>query len=282
MKVLIVCFELETFTGSPLYNYTMAMEMLRRGDSVSIFTTRWKDNELRENLIKAGCHVVDVLSEKYDLAFISQPLHDSWLSQIKADRIINIIHSEYHWETPIIDGRIKGYIAIRESIKTHLIEAHKIDKNKIAVIYNGINLERFSPKNRVIQEESFVKVIMPCTIDPLRNNFIDYYVNRANQKLRVYIYGTNWDNREISNPWVYLNEEIFNIEDKIKDADIVAGILLGRVNLEARAMGIPSVIHNPDNPEEKEYYFPDWDEFRNRHDIKQVVEKIYEFCKTVG
>ena len=69
--------------------------------------------------------------------------------------------------------------------------------------------------------------------------------------------------------YVYVSDEVEDIENYIADADLVAGILLGRINLEARACDVPSVIHNPDNPDEMERYFPNRQEFEDRHDIKK-------------
>ena len=71
------------------------------------------------------------------------------------------------------------------------------------------------------------------------------------------------------NEFVTISPAVFNIEKKIADADIVAGILLGRVNLEARAMGIVSTIHNPDDPASFSYYFPVREDFDREHDIKK-------------
>ena len=49
--------------------------------------------------------------------------------------------------------------------------------------------------------------------------------------------------------WIFIRMNLLvltrlflTLKKKIKDADLVAGILLGRVNLEARAMGIVSTI----------------------------------------
>ena len=278
MKILIVCFEMETFTGSPLYNYTLAIEFLKQGHKVSIFTTHWADNELKANLLKAGCNITEVFDEEYDITLISQPLHNSWFSRIKSKKILNVIHSEYHWETPMNSDRINAYIAIRENVKQHIVKEHKIPQDMVFVVYNGVDLARFSAKNRIVRKDGYIKVVLPCTLDPLREKFLNYYAKRASQHFRVFIYGKNHMNKGFINPWVSVNDVVPNIEEKIKDADIVAGILLGRVNLEARAMGVVSVIHNPDNPEEKEYFFPEWEEFDERHNIKNVAKQIIDIA----
>ena len=44
--------------------------------------------------------------------------------------------------------KLKKYIAIRPSIKKHLIDNFKIKEEKITTIYNLFNKSRFKPKNK--------------------------------------------------------------------------------------------------------------------------------------
>ena len=62
------------------------------------------------------------------------------------------MHSEYPEETPIISPLIKHYIAIRPSIKDVLITRYDIDPNKIEIIYNGVDFNRFNPEKRKKQQ----------------------------------------------------------------------------------------------------------------------------------
>ena len=274
MKILIVCQTMTYLSGSPLYNYTLAMELKNQGHDVSVYSM-WEDNDLRNNLsAKKIMPYYNMPKDKYDLILISQSDHKNILEFVQSKKVINIIHSEYDCEEPIINDKIDHYIAIRPQIKEHLVGEHKISPDKISVIYNGIDFERFSPDKRKLHEHDYTKVVLPCTIDLLRIKFIEYYTKRATEQFRVYIYGKNYENDFYKNDWVHVNEEVFNIEDKIADADYVAGILLGRVNLEARAMGIMSFIHNPENPLEVQAFYPKIDEFEDRHKISNVVKQI--------
>jgi len=87
------------------------------------------------------------------------------------------------------------------------------------------------------------------------------------------------ENKLFKNEWVFINDEVFDIENYIADADFVSGILLGRINLEARAMGIMSFIHNPDNPLDVQSYFPKQEEFEKKHNISNVVKQIIKIVK---
>lgn len=266
MKIIIVCQTMTYLSGSPLYNYTLALELKRQGHEID-FISNWADNELKRTLQKEGIRCLNFTDETYDLALVSQrdfPIPN-------AINVINIVHSEYDCETPIIDG-VDKWVAIRPSIKEHLIKEHGIDADKIEVIYNGVDLERFKPD--VKYPRPYIKVVIPATIDGLRQKMFDYYTSRASATFRIFIYGKQFNAHIPDNEFISVNDETFNIEEHIKDADIVAGILLGRVNLEARACNVLSYIHNPDNPEEYEVFYPHRWDFEERHDIKKVADKI--------
>ena len=277
MRILIICRTMTYFSGSPLYNYTLAIELKKQGHDVSVYSM-WNKNELVDGF--ADAKIMTFYKQptrkdgKFDLVIISQPDLKDALDEIEAKKIINIVHSEYDVETPITDKRIDKYVVIRPSIKEHLIRSHGIKEENIKVVYNGIDFSRFSKSKRIINKNDYVKVVIPCTIDMLRIKFLEYYSKLASKQYRVFIYGKAYSNSFTTNEWVFVNNEVFDIENYIADADIVAGILLGRINLEARAMGIVSIIHNPDDPEEKEIYFPETKEFNKRHDIINVAKNI--------
>jgi hypothetical protein len=67
--------------------------------------------------------------------------------------------------------------------------------------------------------------------------------------------------------------DTFNIEKPIAEADYVAGILLGRVNLEANSCGVPSKIYDPVTLKNT-IFLLDEKEFDNKHNIKNVAKKI--------
>jgi hypothetical protein len=81
-------------------------------------------------------------------------------------------------------------------------------------------------------------------------------------------------------PFVAYLPSYFKIEEYIQNCDEVAGILLGRVNLEARACNKVSWVYDPETLERKKYY-PTRKEFEDKHDIKKVAEsllKVFSGC----
>jgi hypothetical protein len=284
MKILIIASEMMSLTGSPMYNYTLALEFKSQGHSVDLYST-FSNNETRNNLWQNGVIPLTIIdpNKHYDLTLISQNTHQAILSYLKTDKIINIVHSEYTPETPIMLPQIDKYIAIRPSIKDHIVNEHKIDAKKVEVIYNGVDFERFNLKKRKKHDGKYVKVVLPCTIDNLRLKFLNYYAEKASEKFRVYIYGHNYvpNFTDKLNKWVFVENEKFDIENYIADADLVAGILLGRINIEAMAMGIKTLIHNPDNPDEFKEFEMDKNKFAKTHNIVNVAKSIIKLYESI-
>lgn len=67
---------------------------------------------------------------------------------------LSIVLNPYHWlilslERAIFTKhRFRKVIAISELVKRNIIEHYAINKNDIEIIYNGVDLERFHPRNR--------------------------------------------------------------------------------------------------------------------------------------
>lgn len=266
-----------SLSGSPLYHYTLAMELLKQGHQV-VFLSQWKKNFMQTNLKRAGAYLMseinDDIRKEFDRIIISQQDHEGVLTMVLAKKIINVIHSEYEAETPITGSHIDEYIAIRPSIKQHLIEFHNIPDEKIRVVYNGVDFEKYSPEKRKETPKNYTKIVLPCTLDMLRKPFIEYYTKQARENFRVFLIGHDFGNDIYKNEWVYQQEAVEDLENYIADADYVAGILLGRVNLEARAMGILSYIHDPVDPRNRKIFFPEDEEFNQRHNITNVAKQI--------
>lgn len=264
MKILIVCETMRYLSGSPLYNYTLAKELVKSNEVY--FQSDWADTFLKRDLEASSVKCISVSTEEYDLVLISQR---RFVGQ-NAKKTINIVHSEYDCETPL--GGVDHYVAIRPSIKEHLIKEHSIPEEKITVIYNGVDLDRFKPLEKT--KRDYIKVVIPATIDNMRQKFFDYYTSKASKDFRIFLYGMNFGGKIPKNEFICESNEVNDIEKHIADADIVAGILLGRVNLEARACNVLSYIHNPNNPEEYEVFYPHRWDFEERHDIKKVAERL--------
>ena len=54
---------------------------------------------------------------------------------------------------PLTEGGISRIIAISDMVKRDMIRWYGISEDRIDVIYNGVDIERFHPRNRHWREE---------------------------------------------------------------------------------------------------------------------------------
>lgn len=268
MKIALATRTMEYLSGAPIYVYEVARELKSRGHEVDVIS-KWGENELLWRLKDSGIGCLMYSDKLYDVVFISEEDFG-----VKAIIRINIVHSEYDCETPI--PYCDGYVAIRPSIKEHIIKDHKIPEKKIQVIYNGVDLTRFKPVKKV--EREYKLMLAPCTIDPLREKFLNILISLANPTRQLLIVGQDHGAKLEKSPYVEIKPSTFDIEKEIQQADEVHGILLGRVNLEAYACGVDSFMWNPDTLFCEKY---EPERFRENHNIVNVVGKLLKFTKSL-
>lgn len=276
MNILITCNTMCYMSGSPLYNYTLAMELAKQ-HNVYIYSSfnKWviEDDSkdiMRKNLESVGIKCIDMSHKldniRFDLVICSQ---QTLPKNILYKKLINIIHSEYDNEVPINNANI--YVGIRPSIVEHLKNKYNIDA---VLVYNGVDRNRFNRNIKATHLGHYTEVVIPCTLDKLRERFLNYWIDKANNELLVMIYGLQCGAKLHTNPFAIILPPTFYIEQAMSEADYIAGILLGRVNLEANSIGIPSYIHNPEQPEEYTQFLLSEEEFDQKHNIINVANQL--------
>ena len=146
------------------------------------------------------------------------------------------------------------------------------------MIFNGVDRKRFKPLKKKTKRD-YYKIVAPCTLDSMRESFLNAVIDSATKERRVFIFGMDCGAILHESPYVKISPDKFDIEKDIADADEVAGILLGRVNLEAWSCGIKSTIYNPDSLEYSTLPIPkDFDEMYN---IKNVAKRIIDVLTTL-
>lgn len=265
MRILLTSNTMTYLSGQALYVYELARALPFEHDIT--VASHWGNNDLLHGLNAAGvrCFTQEQLEDStYDLVIVS-----GWKPEIKAAVFINVVHSEYDDETPLPDCDM--YVCIRPSIQEHIIAEHGIPREKTVVIYNGIDRIRFSPKKKLPRD--FTKVVVPCTLGVLREKFLNAIIDEATVQRQIFIFGDNYGAKLHSSPYVHIAPSKFHIEKDIADADEIAGILLGRVNLEANSCGVASWIYDPVTLEKK-FFLMTEEEFDARHNIVHVAKQI--------
>lgn len=265
MKLLLVGNAMDNLSGQPMSTYEMAREFSKEHDvTVCVLPNRWSNNIIKQNLESFGVKCVYDVEPEYDLIIASE-----WCPNVKGKKI-NIVRSEYDEETPI---EADFWVCIRPSIQEHIIKEHGIPEGKTKVIYNGVDRERFKSIKKTPRDH--FKIVAPCTIDSLRKKWLNHLISTLNPERHLYIYGVDYGITLDRSPFLHMKTARFDIETAIADADLVSGILLGRVNLEANSCGVLSEYYHPVTLERTEFLLPE-EEFDKRHNIKNTVKYLLE------
>jgi glycosyltransferase involved in cell wall biosynthesis len=284
MKILITGNSMSYLSGQPLYCYELARELNFIGHEIEV-RSDWNGfhgndgHKLLENLIREGIRIAGWnstwMTKDFDLWLASEDISMRINSEIPSIPMINIVHSEYDCETPIMD-RPFAWVCIRPSILDHIVNEHSIPREKCHIVYNGVDRERFKKGRR--HEGDHNLTVVPCTFDPLREKFIRHCERLASKMNHYHFYGSKHGVEIQETEFIKVFPDTFKIEKPIAEADYVAGILLGRVNLEANSCGVPSKIYDPVTLQNKIFLMPE-EEFDERHNIKNVAKqllKIYD------
>jgi hypothetical protein len=259
MKILVTGRSMTYLSGQPLFCYELCRELKRSGHDVTMLS-RWvgkppepmgEDGHiLKDNLIRDGIKQLEwgtKLVDDYDLCLASEIMSKDAVKMIPNTPVINMVHSEYDVEEPLPDSpQIVAYVCIRWSIMQHITKEHAIPRHKCVIIYNGVDRQRFKPMPK--PKRDYYKVVVPCTLDTMREPFLNKLIDEANPKKHIHLYGIDCG------------------------ADEVAGILLGRVNLEAWSCGVNSSIYDPDTLEGR--LFPPPRDFDENYNIRNTTAKI--------
>jgi len=283
LNVLLGCLSFANYTGSELYVFELAKQLINEGCNVSVCSN------IGEPLLSAGHRLGikmyslqeppnfklgdgqwklkttngDVLSEKntlYKIADIDfdvihlnhKPVTEHLLRLYPNTPVICSIHSEViNLEEPVISPQIKKYIAIRPEIKDFLVNKFEINSEAIDVIYNPIDSNRFTPKN-IEQHKDTKRILFVGTIDYLRKQTIqDLIATTKTDGNELWIVGKKNDK--------YLDDMIKDqshvkyfpptneVEKYINKCDETAGILLGRTTIEGWMCGKKGWIYDVDN-----------------------------------
>ena len=109
MRILLSTLSMSYLSGAPLYNYELARELKKQGHIVTVVSD-WngpltgKDGHfLKDNLQKEGV-VIKNFGDDYgeqDLIIASELASKQVIDRLPNCSVINVVHSEYHFEDPL-------------------------------------------------------------------------------------------------------------------------------------------------------------------------------------
>ncbi len=219
MKILVTNHALNHYGGTETFVYALAVELTRMGHEVVCWSPRL--GAVAQRLVAAGVAVTADLATAPDVDVIhAHHRYESLLARARyPDRpMIFACHGILPWQEQPAAGALDAsrYVAVSEEVRDHLIEGYGVPADQVAIVRNGIDLERFRSRT-------------PISARPQRALILSNYmpprqrtqVRRVCQQLGMTVRETGAGNAT----WA--------VEDEIAHVDLVFG--LGRSALEAMA-----------------------------------------------
>jgi len=315
IKVLIGCINFSNHTGSELYVYELAKELIKQGCEVSVCSQlgdplarkahsvgvklyniqeppgykmgdgQWTLNTAEGPVVSVKNHLYKIQDVQFDVLHLNhKPITEHLLRLFPDTETICTIHSEViDLEHPVIHPQIKKYIAIRPEIKEFLIDRFDISADMIDVVYNPIDYNRFKPTK---SNNDTPTVLFVGTMDYLREQAIrDLIETTKSEGKNLWLVGKE-NGIKVSdligdNTHVTYYGPSWKVEDFVKRCDETAGILLGRTTIEGWLCGKAGWIYDIDASgqvkSKKLYDIPtDIDKFRSDNVAKQIIEEYKE------
>jgi len=220
MKILITNHHLKNKEGSELFTLNLVIELKKKGHQVMVFSPIL--GEISEEISKMGVFVTnDILSiekEKIDIihaqhnttAILARSIFPNTPMIFMAHGVLPELE-----QAPSIDLNISKYIAVSEEVAENLKSKNQIPKEKIEIIRNFVDTEKFRSKNNVNEK--------------LRNLLVisNHYVQEVKEIVEKVAKELDLRVEHIGLP----ENSVTNVENYINNSDMV--ITLGRGALEA-------------------------------------------------
>ncbi|TXG84558.1 MAG: glycosyltransferase [Spirochaetes bacterium] len=283
LNVLIGCLSFANFTGSELYVFELAKQLIKQGCEVSICSNigmpmaalakplgiklyslqeppgfklgdgQWLLKTPQGDVPSQPNTLYNIAPTNFDIIHLNhKPVTEHLMRLYPTTPMISTIHSEViALEEPVISDSIKSYIAIRPEIKEHIVKNFGINEEMVSIIYNPIDADKFKPIN-VQQKRDKKRILFVGTIDYLRKATIQDLINLTRENNHeLWIVGkkndTYLDEMIQNESHVTYYEPTANVEKFIHQCDETAGILLGRTTIEGWMCGKAGWIYDVDS-----------------------------------
>jgi len=279
LNVLIGCLFFQKYTGSEMYVFELAKNLIKLNCHVSIIAAE-TSGPLVTMAKKLGINVYNVNNPpgyrvgdgKWMINTQNGPQPSQPNQYYKTDEVhfdlihcqhkpivellnnlyptidkISTIHSEViDLENPVIHPSIKKYIAIRPEIKDYIVKNFNISDDMVDVIYNPIDDTKFF--NKGLSPDNYILFI--GSIDYLRKNTIfDLVQLSKNEGKELWLVGENksdYLSELLKNTHVKHFGPTLDIDKYIHKCTETAGILLGRTTIEGWLCGKSGWIYDVD------------------------------------
>lgn len=316
IKVLLSSLFFKEFTGSEMYVFELAKELVKLNCDVTVLSdtngplskiaNQYKIKTLSHNnppgyimgdgimrfntpqgIIKTepgkfyrnGIYDFDIIHVQH------KPITERLLQLYPDLPKVSTIHSEViSLEDPVKDETIMKYITIRPEISNKIINNDGIESDKVKLIYNPVDMNRFNTKG--ISDKNYILFV--GTIDYLREKTIkdvsDYAKSVGKEFWIVGENKSNYLDELLKESHIKHYPSTQRVEKFVKECSETAGILLGRTTIESWLCNKPSWIYQVNDKGDilsKERTTPpdDINKFYSSEVAKQIKEVYIESMK---
>ncbi len=275
IKVLIGCLNFKGLTGSEISTMELAKGLSKNGcdvyltsqigmsfkieaekHNIKVFPIqeppgfkmgdgKWVLNTQNGQKISEPNTLYKVKEINFDVIHVNHtPITQRLLQLYPNNNFVNIVRSEViDLENPIVDEKIKKYIAIRPSIKDYIVNNFDISEDKVDVIYNLFDKSKFIPKKLENGTNNKVTLFVG-TMDYLRKESILDLIENVEE---LWLVGKDTMGYAKEFDVKYDNVKYFppteKIEDFVNKCDETAGIFLGRTTIEGFLCNKPAWVY---------------------------------------
>ncbi|WP_309120828.1 glycosyltransferase [Paenibacillus sp.] len=229
MRILFTLFDLQKFGGTETFTYTIAKELVDRGNKVFCYSS--KLGEIAEKFTEAGIIVSNNITDfplEIDIIH-AQHRMEAAIAYLRYPNVpmVFMSHGILPWqEQPVKLPSVRKYLAVSEEVQEHLVRTHNIPEKDTAIFRNSIDLDRFSPRNFFSKEPKRLLLISNRFTEEVKGNLQEFC---QSHNIEFEILGL-----AVTQKW--------EVEKSISTADIV--VSLGRGILEAMACGKISLVYD--------------------------------------
>src|SRR5579872_723217 len=150
LRILLTNTFLTNYTGTECAIRDLALEFRRQGHEPMVFTPR--PGAVAEEISSQGIAVVSDLAKLGQVPDIIHGQHHTQtmeaLAHFPATPGIYVCHdATAHMDAPFNFPRILRYVAVDERCKSKIESVSEIPRDRITVIWNAVDLERFRPRD---------------------------------------------------------------------------------------------------------------------------------------
>lgn len=208
------------------------------------------------------------------------PITERLLQLYPESNFVNIVRSEViDLENPVVDNKIKKYIAIRPSIKDYIVNNFGVNEDMVEVVYNPFDKSRFKPNSLPSGTDKKVTLFVG-TMDYLREKpIMDLIEKNSKENKEVWLVGKDTNGYASKLSLMFDHVKYFEPTDKIEEfyykCDETAGIMLGRTTIEGFLCGKPAIIYDVDKSGEiNGYSYHEVPEDLSIFDFDTIISKI--------